>query len=111
MNVKKKTIIQELEVEYRDDNTPVERMRHKDSDGDGISDFVDNGYSKPNDKYQYREINKTEYDRLKKAGYDTDRCCRKSNNKPDNYILRFTAEQSKDIDVVLRPIVKRTVAH
>ena len=38
------------------DYNPIEMRRHRDTDGDGIPDFVDSRYSKPSDDYQYRRI-------------------------------------------------------
>ena len=39
------------------DYNPIERMRHRDTDGDGVADYIDsNGYSKPNDRYRYKNI-------------------------------------------------------
>lgn len=111
MKVKKKTIVQELEFEYRDNNTPIERMRRLDSDGDGVSDLIDDGYSKPQDKYTYRELRTDDYYKLKKAGLDVDSCCCKNANKPDSYILRYSEEQSTEIEKILRHTVKRTVSH
>lgn len=110
MNVKKKTIVQELEVEFTDNNTPVERMRHRDSDGDGVNDLIDSGYSKPQDSYAYREIRVDDYYRLKKAGFDVEHCCRRSSN-PDSYILRCNDKQTAEVEAILKSVVKRTITH
>lgn len=109
MTVKKKTIVDELEVEFKDNNTPTERMRHKDSDGDGICDFIDNAYNKPQDRYSYREISYDDYARLKKAGYDVEHNCHKG-TQPDIYILRYPESKAQEIELVIKPIVRKTVA-
>lgn len=104
----KKILVQNKEVDVYDCN-PIDRMRHRDTDGDGICDFIDsNGYSKPNDKYM--EISKDEYKKLQKAGFDVERNCRPTPNKTNNYILRFSDEQKSEIDTILKPVLRHTVS-
>lgn len=41
-------------------------MRLRDTGGDGANDYIDsNGYSKPNGKYVFREVNSGELKRLR----------------------------------------------
>jgi hypothetical protein len=108
MTVNKKTIVQDMEIEFKDNATPVERMRHRDTDGDGICDYVDNAYTKPNDRY--REISTSDYRRLKDAGFDVTHNCRKNSSNPDNYILRYSDHQKEEIDTILKPVLRHTVS-
>ena len=49
------------------DYNPIERMRHRDTDGDGVADYIDsNGYSKPNDRYRYKNISTDDYSKDRK---------------------------------------------
>ena len=58
------------------DYNPIEMRRHRDTDGDGAADYIDsNGYSKPNDKYRYRDISSDDYRRLKSGGFDVEHNC------------------------------------
>lgn len=104
----KKVVIQDKEIDVYDSNS-VDKMRHRDTDGDGVCDFIDsNGYSKPNDKY--REISSDEYKRLKRAGYDVESCCRKSTKNPDNFILRYPENRQAEIDTILKPVLRHSIS-
>lgn len=94
------------------DYNPVERMRHRDTDGDGVADYIDsNGYSKPNDKYRYRDISSDDYRRLQSGGFNFDdgNCCRHP-KASGRYILRLTESQSAEVDRILKPVLRRSVS-
>ena len=81
----------------------IERMRHRDTDGDGVNDFIDsNGYSKPNDKYIYREVSYKELDRLRKEKFDLKDNLRQSQAKTDTYIVRFPPNQEETFNRIIR---------
>ncbi len=108
--MRKRITIANSEVEVYD-NDPIERMRHRDTDGDGIADYVDsNGYTKPNDKYQYREISRDEVDKLRSGGFDVANNVRPSKSNPERFILRFTDNQKTEIDNLVKPVLHRTRA-
>ena len=93
------------------DYNPIERMRHRDSDGDGVADYIDsNGYSKPTDKYRYRDISSDDYRRLKSGGFDVEHNCCPNKKKPDRFILRFAESQGAEVDRILKPVVRRAVS-
>lgn len=107
--MKKRIVTGNTEVEIYDVD-PIERMRHRDTDGDGVSDYVDsNGYSKPNDKYRYRDISSEEYQKLREAGFNVAENCRPNKSKPNNYVLRFAESQSTEVDRILKPVLHRAV--
>jgi len=82
------------------DYNPIERMRHRDTDDDGIVDYVDsNGYSKPNDGFRYKEVSPEEHRRLQDAGLAIDSS--PSKTSPGNYIVRFTEHQAADVENLL----------
>lgn len=108
--MRKRITIANSEVEVYD-NDPIERMRHRDTDGDGIADYVDsNGYTKPSDKYLYRDISKDDVERLRKGGFDIKNNVRLSTSNPERYILRFTENQQTEIDNLIKPVLRRAVA-
>ena len=105
----KKIVVADTEIEVKDID-PIERMRRRDSDGDGVADYIDsNGYSKPNDKYRYRDISSDDYHKLCEAGFDVASNCRPNKNNPDRYVLRFTESKSAEVDRILKPVLHRTV--
>lgn len=78
----------------------IERMRHRDTDGDGVNDFIDsNGYSKPNDKYVYREVNSEELERLRKANFNLDNNCRSTT--PETFIVRFPQSHTAEFNRII----------
>lgn len=83
------------------DYDPAEIRRHRDTDGDGIPDFVDSRYTKPSDDYQYRRISEESYEKLREAGLDKS-VQRKNEN--GSLIIRFHKSQNAEIDRVLRHI-------
>lgn len=96
----------EIEIE---DTDSVERMRHRDTDGDGAVDYIDsNGYSKPSDKYRYKEVSSEEYRKLQDAGFNHESQPSKTN--PNNRIVRFTESQTADIDRILSPVLRGGIA-
>lgn len=104
----KKVVIQDKEIEIYD-SSPIDKMRRRDTDGDGVCDFIDsNGYSKPNDKY--REIDSDEYKRLKNSGYDVENSCRKSPTNPDKFILRYPENRQSEIDTILKPVLRHSIS-
>lgn len=105
--MKKRIMTGNSEIEI-DDIDPIERMRHRDTDGDGVVDYIDsNGYSKPSDKYRYKEVSSEEYRKLQDAGFNHESQPSKTN--PNNRIIRFTESQTADIDRILSPALRRGV--
>lgn len=91
---------------------PIEIMRHRDTDGDGVCDYIDsNGYTKPNDQYQYREISANEYAKLKEAGFDLNQKCKSSPTKADCFILKCNAAESSQVDEILKPALNKAIKH
>lgn len=91
---------------------PTEAMRHRDTDGDGVCDYIDsNGYTKPNDQYQYREISSDEYAKLKEAGFDLNQKCKSSPTKADCFILKCNAAESSQVDEILKPALNKAIKH
>lgn len=108
--MQKHIVVRDTEIEVNDFD-PIERMRHIDKDGDGVPDYIDsNGYSKPNDKYNYREISHDDYDKLRKAGFDIDNNCRPSKKEPAALILRYREEQTAEIDDIIKPVLHRAIS-
>lgn len=104
----KKIVIQDKEIDIYDSNS-VDRMRHRDTDGDGVCDYIDsNGYTKPNDRF--REISSADYERLKKSGYDVDTNCRRHPKKPDSFILRYPDNNQAEIDNILKPVLRHSIS-
>lgn len=104
----KKTVVQNKEVEMIDTTNPIEIMRHRDTDADGVCDYVDgNGYSKVQDKYL--EITKDEYNRLEKSGFDLTNNCRRGTN-PNTFILRYSEKQKDEIDTILKSSLRRCIS-
>ena len=66
-----------------------------------------NGYSKPSDKYRYKEVSSEEYRKLQDAGFNHESQPSKTN--PNNRIIRFTESQTADIDRILSPALRRGV--
>ena len=94
------------------DYNPIERMRHRDTDGDGVADYIDsNGYSKPNDRYRYKNISTDDYRRLQSGGFNFDdgNCCQHP-KASGRYILRLTESQSAEVDRILKPVLRRSVS-
>lgn len=90
---------------------PIESMRHRDTDGDGVCDYIDsNGYTKPNDKYQYREVSEEQLARLRTTDFNLDENCCQSEEKLNTYIIRFAEEQADYIDKLIAPSAKNTTA-
>lgn len=83
------------------DYDPAEMRRHRDTDGDGIPDFVDSRYSKPSDDYQYRRISEENFDKLREAGLDK-AIQRKSED--GSLIIRYHKSQQAEINRVLRNV-------
>lgn len=108
--MQKRIVVRDTEIEVNDFD-PIERMRHIDKDGDGVPDYIDsNGYSKPNDKYSYREISHDNYDKLRKAGFDVNNNCRPSQNDSASFILRYRRDQAAEIDEIIKPVLHRAVS-
>ena len=108
--MRKRIMVANSEVEVIDNNDPIERMRHRDTDGDGIADYVDsNGYTKPSDKYQYREVSKDDVERLRRGGFDVNNNVHQSKSAPDCFILRFTENQKTEVDNLIKPVLRRSV--
>lgn len=105
----KKTVVQNNEVEVKDTTNPIEIMRHRDTDADGVCDYIDsNGYSKKHD--MYLEISSEEYKKLKVSRFDVTNNCRRSSKNPDKYILRYSENQKTEIDTIIKPVLKHTVS-
>lgn len=105
--MKKRIMTGNSEIEI-DDIDPIERMRRRDTDGDGVVDYIDsNGYSKPSDKYRYRDVSADDYHKLKAAGIRVEGQPSKTN--PNRSIIRFTESQTADIDRILSPALRRGV--
>lgn len=84
------------------DYDPVEMQRHRDTDGDGVPDFVDSQYTKPSDDYQYRRISNEEYEKLRDSGLDRSIECKRDSHSADSLIIRYQQNQTAEIDRVLR---------
>lgn len=84
------------------DYDPIEMRRHRDTDSDGIPDFVDSRYSKPSDDYQYRRISESDYDRLRGAGLDNKVDCKRDTQSAGTLIIRYQDSRAAEIDRVLR---------
>ena len=84
------------------DYDPAEIRRHRDTDGDGIPDFVDSRYSKPSDDYQYRRISDKDYDKLRDAGLDSKFQIKRDSKSSGTLIIRFQDNHAAEIDRVLR---------
>lgn len=88
------------------DYNPIELMRHRDTDGDGVSDYIDsNGYSKPSDKYRYNDISHDEYLKLKANGFDVGSNSCPSSTVPGRHIIRYTENQAQAIETIIKPAV------
>ena len=91
---------------------PIEIMRHRDTDGDGVCDYIDsNGYTKPNDQYQYCEISYDEYAKLKEAGFDLNQMCKPSPTKADCFILKCNAAERSQVDEILKSALNKAIKH
>ena len=91
---------------------PIEIMRHRDTDGDGVCDYIDsNGYTKPNDQYQYREISANEYAKLKEAGFDLNQKCKSSPTKADCFNLKCNAAERSQVDEILKSALNKAIKH
>ena len=106
--MKKRIMTGNSEIQI-DDVDPVERMRRRDTDGDGVVDYIDsNGYSKPSDKYRYKEISSEEYRKLQDAGVKFESQPSKIN--PNRHIIRFADHQTANIDRILSPVLRGGIA-
>lgn len=106
----KRVIVDDTEVEVKDVD-PIERMRNRDTDGDGVADYIDsNGYSKPSDRYRYKDISSDEYRKLESNGFDVKNNCRPSKSNPDRHILRYQESQAAEVDRILKPVLHRSVS-
>lgn len=104
---KKRILTGNSEIEINDIDT-VERMRHRDTDGDGVVDYIDsNGYTKSGDKYRYRDVSTAEYRKLNDAGINVS--CQPNKINPDRCIIRFTESQTADVDRALASVMHRAV--
>ena len=83
--MKKRIMTGNSEIEIEDTDS-VERMRHRDTDGDGVVDYID---------------------KLQDAGFNHESQPSKTN--PNNRIIRFTESQTADIDRILSPALRRGV--
>ncbi len=91
---------------------PTEAMRHRDTDGDGVCDYIDsNGYTKQNDQYQYCEISSDEYAKLKETGFDLNQKCKSSPTKADCFILKCNAAERSQVDDILKPALNKAIKH
>ena len=103
--MKKRIMTGNSEIEIEDTDS-VERMRHRDTDGDGVVDYIDsNGYSKPSDKYRYREVSEDDYRKLKDAGIRVEGQPSKTN--PNRSIIRFSDSQTAEVERILSPVLHR----
>ncbi|MBR1482470.1 MAG: DUF1738 domain-containing protein [Ruminococcus sp.] len=54
--------------------------------------------------YHYREITFDDFNKLRDAGFDVASNCRQSTKQPDIVILRYTEQQTAQINAVLQPV-------
>lgn len=99
----KKVIYQDMPIENaRKSVGAIEKLRNRDTDGDGRCDFVDNNYNKPSDVYL--KLSEEEYQRLLQT--KRDEYISNTRKSGDHYIVKCS-EANKD--EVVRLI--RTVKH
>ena len=55
--------------------------------------------------FHYREITFDDFNKLRNAGFDVASNCRQSTQHPDMVILRYTEQQTAQINAVLKPAV------
>ena len=106
--MKKRIVTGNTEVELYDTD-PIERMRRRDTDGDGTADYIDSDYTKPSDDYRFRGISSEEYDKLRRSGFDVKNNCHPDKTDPHRHILRYTESQTEEIDRILKPVFHRAV--
>lgn len=56
------------------------------------------------EKYRYREISFDDFNKLRDAGFDVTANCRQSTKHPDMVILRYTEQQTAQINAVLQSV-------
>jgi hypothetical protein len=91
---KSRTIYQDTTtVVCSDEATAVERMRKRDTDGDGVCDLLDREYNKPS--MQYMKIDQEAYDRL--MACDNIRYKVRKSKNDDKYIVGYKPEYEPEI--------------
>ena len=79
-------------------------LRNRDTDGDGLNDFIDPMPTIADDKYQYKKLSEKEY---KSLNPEYAKNCRQDND--GNYILRAKAEDMAKVDAILENLTPPTI--
>ena len=67
--------------------------------------LADYGIKTTEEGFHYREITFDDFNKLRNAGFDVASNCRQSTQHPDMVILRYTEQQTAQINAVLKPAV------
>lgn len=88
------------ELKDRKKHSLVEKMRIRDTDGDGRADYIDSdGYSKPSMKY--KKVTAEEFEKLSSLNRDFVKAY--SVTEDGDFIIRLNEKQKNEVDVILKP--------
>ena len=106
MKSNKKVIYEDIPNENaRKSVGAIEKLRNRDTDGDGVCDYIDTNYNKPADIYL--KLNEEEYQRLLQSKRnDFIDNTRKSG---DHYIVKCNEATKSEVVKIVRPVIKHSM--
>ncbi len=106
MKGNKKVIYQDIPIENaRKSVGAIEKLRNRDTDGDGRCDYIDTNYNKPSDVYL--KLNEEEYQRLLRS--KRDEYINNTRRSDDHYVLKCNEANKDEVLTIVRPVIKHSM--